>query len=73
MRFTDADHGLVVLSLEGGGGKALVLRTNDGGETWEWEDAPVPTGTLHMTHDGETLTVIDRPPGQIIVLRHKDG
>jgi photosystem II stability/assembly factor-like uncharacterized protein len=71
IRFTDADHGLVVLSLESGGGKALVLRTNDGGETWEQEDAPVPTGSLHLTHDGETLTVVDRPPAEIIVLRHK--
>jgi photosystem II stability/assembly factor-like uncharacterized protein len=73
MRFTDTDHGIVVLSLEGGGGKAVVLRTNDGGKTWEQEDAPVPTGTLHLTHDGETLTAIDRPAGQIVVLRHKDG
>jgi photosystem II stability/assembly factor-like uncharacterized protein len=73
IRFTDADHGLVVLSLEGGGGEALVLRTADGGETWEQEDAPIPTGTLHLTHDGETLTVIDRPAGQIIVLRHRNG
>ncbi|MBN1812350.1 MAG: hypothetical protein JXA14_10975, partial [Anaerolineae bacterium] len=73
IRFTDADRGLVVFSLEGGGGKATILRTTDGGETWEQEDAPVPTGTLHLTHDGETLTTIDRPAGQIVVLRHKDG
>lgn len=73
MRFTDVDHGLVVLSLEGGGGKALVLRTADGGKIWKQEDAPVPTGTLHLTHDGETLTVIDRLSRLIIVLRHKDG
>lgn len=71
MRFTDADHGLVVLSLEGGGGKALVLRTVDGGKTWVQEDAPVPTGTLHLTHDGETLTVIDRSSRLIVVFRHQ--
>jgi photosystem II stability/assembly factor-like uncharacterized protein len=73
MRFTDANHGVVVLSLEGGGGKALILRTADGGKTWKQEDAPVPTGTLYLTHDGETLTVIDRPSRLIVVLRHKDG
>jgi photosystem II stability/assembly factor-like uncharacterized protein len=73
IRFTDADHGLVVLSLESGGGKALILHTDDGGATWEQEDAPVPTGSLHLTHDGATLTVVDRPPAEIIVLRHKGG
>ena len=69
LRFTDADHGLAVFSLEGGGGQAQVLRTADGGETWDREDAPIPTGTLYLTRDGTTLTVIDRPAAQIIVLR----
>lgn len=54
-------------------GKALILRAADGGKTWEQEDAPVPTGTLYLTHDGETLTVIDRSSRLIVVLRHKDG
>jgi len=72
IRFTGADHGVVVLSLEGGGGEAVVMRTIDGGQSWVQDEAPVPTGTLHLTHDGETLTVVDAPARQILILR-RDG
>jgi photosystem II stability/assembly factor-like uncharacterized protein len=59
IRFFDADNGLVVLSLVGGGKSIVVgLRTTDGGETWTDEvvlsgDAGIP----YLTHDGKFLTL----------------
>jgi photosystem II stability/assembly factor-like uncharacterized protein len=72
LRFTDADHGLAAFSLVGGEAKITIIHTTDGGETWEQEKVSVPTGTLHLTHDGKTLTVIDRSAAQIMVLRRSD-
>ncbi len=72
MRFFDADHGLIIASLAGGGSSKLVaLRTADGGKTWQKEDMPepAPIGSLYLTHDGTTLTIFDAT-NQVTVLRY---
>jgi photosystem II stability/assembly factor-like uncharacterized protein len=75
IRFFDADHGLVIMSLLGGGGsKVVALRTADGGQAWTEEAVPAPTGAFHLTHDGKYLTVIPTlKPQKIIVLRYTGG
>ncbi|MBN1219179.1 MAG: hypothetical protein JXM69_09635 [Anaerolineae bacterium] len=57
IRFFDVDHGVIVMSLAGGGSKVVALRTADGGQTWTEEIVPATIGTLHLTHDGKYLTV----------------
>jgi photosystem II stability/assembly factor-like uncharacterized protein len=72
LRFFDADHGLIIASLAGGGSRKLVaLRTADGGKTWQKEDmsVPAPIGSLYLTHDGTTLTIFDTT-NQVTVLRY---
>jgi photosystem II stability/assembly factor-like uncharacterized protein len=59
IRFFDTKEGMIVVSLVGGGQSAvLALRTHDGGQTWEEEEAvPVDIGVPYLTRDGEFLTV----------------
>jgi photosystem II stability/assembly factor-like uncharacterized protein len=59
VRFTDPDHGVIILSLEYSGGTMIALRTEDGGGTWTEESLPVKLGALFLTHDGGLLTVLD--------------
>jgi photosystem II stability/assembly factor-like uncharacterized protein len=75
MRFLDANHGIVVLSLVGGGESRIVaLRTADGGQTWEEETIPAEIGKPYLTHDGMLLTISSfLNPGEITVLRYVDG
>ena len=56
VRFSDADHGLVVLGFFGES-SMVALRTVDGGETWEEESLPVGSGTPYLSRDGKFLTV----------------
>jgi hypothetical protein len=70
IRFFDADHGVIVLSLAGGGGNLLALRTADGGQTWEREPVPAKMGTLHLSHDGTILTILDTR-NDVTVLRYR--
>lgn len=71
MRFLDAEHGLVVLSLtRDGESEVLGLRTTDGGQTWQRERVRVAIGQYYLTHDGTLLTVADLvDSGKITVLR----
>ena len=72
VRFFDADHGLIIASLAGGGKSKLVaLRTADGGKTWEKEDMSMPAkfGSLYLSHDGTTLTIFDTS-NQVTVLHY---
>jgi photosystem II stability/assembly factor-like uncharacterized protein len=72
LRFFDADHGVIIASLAGGGSSKLVaLRTADGGKTWQKEDISVPAliASLYLTHDGTTLTIFDAT-NQLTVLRY---
>jgi photosystem II stability/assembly factor-like uncharacterized protein len=71
LRFFDADHGLVILSLSGGGqSRVLALRTADGGQSWQQETIPVKAGTFYLTQDGATLTVIDLVNSEQITVLH---
>jgi photosystem II stability/assembly factor-like uncharacterized protein len=57
VRFTDANHGLVVLGLSGKTGM-IGLRTADGGKTWKEESLPVEfQGAPYISRDGKFLTV----------------
>lgn len=71
VRFWDADCGMVVLGLSGGGkSEVRAARTTDGGRTWERESVPVSIGQFYLAHDGITLTVADLiDSGRITVLR----
>ena len=74
MRFFDANQGVIVMSLVGGGSKVVALRTADGGQTWTDEEVPTPIGTFHLTHDGKYLTVNpELESGKIIVLHYTGG
>jgi len=75
MRFFDADHGVIVMSLVGGGaGKVVALRTADGGRAWTEENVPVEFGTAYLTRDGKLLTIHSiLNMGQITVLRYTGG
>jgi hypothetical protein len=58
IRFFDADEGVVVVSLVGGGKSyVLALRTYDGGQTWEQEVIPIDIGVPYLTRDGKFLTI----------------
>jgi len=73
VRFPDADHGLVVMALVGGGqSEVLAMRTSDGGRTWEQEIVPVGPGALYLTHDGTVLTVASLFGEQVDVLRYQE-
>ncbi len=74
VRFFDADNGMIVLSLVGGGQKKVVaLRTTDGGETWADETVFTgDVGILHLTHDGKFLTITSfLRPDQVTVLEYQ--
>ncbi len=71
MRWYDADHGLVVVSLVGkGDSEVLAFHTADGGQTWEQESVPAQFGVLYLTRDGRVLT-ITHLGNKITVLRYE--
>ena len=73
MRFVDERHGLIVLPVGNpdSGFLATSAYTADGGETWRVDPLPVETGipNLYLSHDGQTLTVLDQVAKTISVLR----
>ncbi|MFC1975882.1 WD40/YVTN/BNR-like repeat-containing protein [Chloroflexota bacterium] len=73
VRFLDADHGLVVVHLvDSLPSKVVALRTADGGQTWTQENvitAPLLV-SLYLSHDGSTLTMVDKMASQVTVLRY---
>jgi photosystem II stability/assembly factor-like uncharacterized protein len=75
MRFIDADHGIVVLSLAGGGDSQVVaLRTTDGGQTWEEEIVPAKLSIPYLTRDGALLTLVGLlETSSITVLRYGEN
>ena len=56
VRFTDANHGVVVLGLSGKT-SLIALRTADGGKTWKEESLPAELGTPYVSRNGKFLTV----------------
>jgi len=58
IRFLDADNGLMVLSLIGGGASRVVaLRTSDGGKTWTEQVIETKIGIPYLSPDGRFLTI----------------
>jgi photosystem II stability/assembly factor-like uncharacterized protein len=56
VRFTDANHGVIVLGLSGKT-NLIALRTADGGKTWKEESLPAGLGAPYLSRDGKFLTV----------------
>jgi photosystem II stability/assembly factor-like uncharacterized protein len=56
VRFSDANHGLVVLGLSGKT-SMIAFRTADGGKTWKEESLPAKLGAPYISRDGKFLTV----------------
>ncbi len=55
MRFPDPQHGVIVLGLMDDGGKVRLLRTSDGGVTWEQILLTVSMGSFQLSNDGSIL------------------
>lgn len=72
MRFFDARHGLLVLSLAGGGAnKVVALRTADGGQTWDEQPVDAPYSTPYLSRDGKFLTLVSAfTNDEITILRY---
>ena len=57
IRFTDTDHGLVVLGLSGKT-SMIALHTADGGKTWKEESLPTKLfGAPYISRDGKFVTL----------------
>ena len=70
IRFMDADNGIVIVNIFGGGdSKVIALTTSDGGQAWQEEIVPATLGSTYLTRDGKYLTILS-VSGKIAVLRH---
>jgi len=61
MRFSDSQHGLIVVSEDYQIGKIKAFHTSDGGLTWTSEFVPVTSGPVFLSRVGPLLTVITGP------------
>ena len=73
MRFTDSQHGLIVVSPtdKAKPEPVLAFHTSDGGVTWTSEVVPVVAGPVYLAHDGKLLTVISGV-NQLTLLRYEE-
>jgi photosystem II stability/assembly factor-like uncharacterized protein len=73
MRFSDAQHGMIVVSSSPYGKPTPVIafHTSDGGETWTSETVPVLAGPVYLAREGGYLTVITAN-GQLTLLKHEE-
>jgi len=73
MRFTDAEHGMIVVSSGdyAKAGPVMAFHTSDGGKTWVSEVVPVLAGPVYLSRGGKLLTVITRA-NQLTLLRHEE-
>ena len=60
MRFSDAEHGLIIISPGdyGDKGQVMAFHTSDGGRTWTSEPVPVSAGSVYLSRNDGFLTVI---------------
>jgi photosystem II stability/assembly factor-like uncharacterized protein len=73
IRFLDANHGMVILSLIGGGEReTLAMYTSDGGRTWEEQSLVELFGAVHLTRDGRFLTLVDFVESDITVCHYQE-
>jgi photosystem II stability/assembly factor-like uncharacterized protein len=68
MRFPDSRHGVIVTGLTDDGGKVHLLRTSDGGRTWEHSLLPIPLGGFRISNDATILTRAQSLELTIVVL-----
>ena len=73
MRFSDAQHGLIVVSSSpyGKSEPVLAFHTSDGGRTWSSESVPVLAGPVYLSREGGFLTVITGV-NQLTLLRYEE-
>ena len=73
MRFTDAQHGLIIVSPtdKAKPEPVLAFHTSDGGATWTSEIVPVMAGPVYLARDGKLLTVISGV-NQLTLLRYEE-
>jgi photosystem II stability/assembly factor-like uncharacterized protein len=73
MRFSDALHGMIVVSSAdfGNAEPVMAYHTKDGGKTWTSEIVPVPAGPVYLSRDGKLLTVISQVE-QLTLLRYEE-
>ncbi len=73
MRFSDTNHGLIVVSSSPYGKDTPVtaFHTDDSGETWISESVPVLAGPVYLAREGGYLTVITAN-GQLTLLKYVD-
>ncbi len=73
MRFTDSQHGLIVVSPtdKAKPEPVLAFHTSDGGATWTSEVVPVMAGPVYLARDGKLLPVISGV-NQLTLLRYEE-
>jgi len=73
MRFSDAEHGLIVVSSSpyAKAEPVMAFHTSDGGKTWTSESIPVLAGPVYLARQGGFLTVITRV-NQLTLLRYEE-
>jgi hypothetical protein len=73
IRFSDANHGMLVAILMIKGQKVVAgFHTEDGGQTWQWEQIPGLTwASFFLARDGASLTAVAADEGKITVLRYQ--
>lgn len=73
MRFTDSQHGLIIVSPtdKAKPEPVLAFHTSDGGATWTSEVVPVLAGPVYLARDGKLLTVISGV-NQLTLLRYDE-
>ena len=73
MRFSDSQHGLIVISSSPFGEEKPVVafHTSDGGQHWASEPVPVLAGPVYLARSGGFLTVITGA-NQITLLQYRE-
>jgi photosystem II stability/assembly factor-like uncharacterized protein len=72
LRFSDAKHGTIIISRQGG--EHWTLTTQDGGKSWQRERLAAPFGALFLARDGKLLTITTKKYNEmasIVVLKRK--
>lgn len=73
MRFSDAEHGLIVISSSpyGKAEPVMAFHTSNGGETWTSESVPALAGPVYLAREGGYLTVITGV-NQLTLLKYEE-
>src|SRR5688572_12105844 len=73
MRFSDADHGLIVVSSGdfAKAGPVMAFHTADGGKAWVSEVVHVSAGPVYLSREGNVLTVITGA-NQLTLFRYEE-